>query len=433
MALYFFKTILLLGLFYSLYVWLLQREKSFAYNRYYLLLTPLLSILLPLLPTWKTSTALLPESSSTITIALQTITVYSKQVQAKELSAAGIVLGIYIAGVLWGLFRVTLGLLVIRRLKQGAQLQKVNGELIYFHESIESPFSFRQDVFVPMNLRQSPSMTAILEHENAHIRLHHSRDKIYFSVFQAFLWMNPFVYICHKEIELVHEFQADAASTGNIATDDYIENLLQTIRYTQTPTLLAHHFFQHPLKTRITMLYTQSRNVMAQKSFITVTCLLICMLALFLQSYADKKTSKEAPAFVVRSATVDTVEVEDPSTQSLRTVLVQHEADTLYNMTDEQPEFYGGMNVMMTYLSDNIKYPESAMKANIEGKVLVQFVVTKEGEIEEVKSARFPTNGEALRDEAVRVVSNMPKWKPGKVNGKNVKVNFALPVMFKLK
>ena len=88
---------------------------------------------------------------------------------------------------------------------------------------------------------------------------------------------------------------------------------------------------------------------------------------------------------------------------------------------------------MMTYLSDNIKYPESAMKANIEGKVLVQFVVTKEGEIEEVKALKFPTNGEALRDEAVRVVSNMPKWKPGKVNGKNVKVNFALPVMFKLK
>ncbi|HPI53812.1 MAG TPA: M56 family metallopeptidase [Chitinophagaceae bacterium] len=433
MALYFLKTILLLGIFYSFYLLWLQREKSFRFNRFYLLVTPLLSMIIPLLPTWKTAQTLLPTTAAPLTIALQTITVYSKQVQAKELSAAGIVLAIYIAGVLWGLIRVSLGLLVIRRLKQGAHLQKVHGELIYFHESIESPFSFRQDIFVPMSLRDSPSMSAILEHENAHIRLHHSRDKIYFSVLQAFLWMNPMVYVCHKEIELVHEFQADAASTDSITTDDYIENLLQTVRYTQTPTLLAHHFFQHPLKTRITMLYTSSRNVMAQKSFITVACLLICMLALFLQSYADKKTSKEAPAFVVRSATVDTVEVEDPATNSFKTVYVQHDADTLYNMTDDAPEFYGGMNVMMTYLSDNIKYPESAKKANIEGKVLVQFVVTKEGEIEEVKSARFPTNGEALRDEAVRVVSNMPKWKPGKVNGKNVKVNFALPVMFKLK
>ena len=433
MALYFLKTILLLGIFYSFYVLWLQREKSFRFNRFYLLITPLLSMIIPLLPTWKAAQTLLPTTAAPLTIALQTITVYSKQMQVKELSVAGIVLAIYVAGVLWGLIRVSLGLLVIRRLKQGAHLQKIHSELIYFHESIESPFSFRHDIFVPMSLRDSSSLPAILEHENAHIRLHHSRDKIYFSVLQALLWMNPMVYVCHKEIELVHEFQADAASTDSMTTDVYIENLLQTVHYTQTPTLLAHHFFQHPLKTRITMLYTTSRNVMAQKSFITVACLLVCMFALFLQSFADKKTSKDSPAFIVRSATVDTVEMEDPVTNSIRTVYVQHDADTLYNMTDDAPEFYGGMSELMNYLSDNIHYPESAKKENIAGKVLVQFVVGKNGEISEVYAAKYPPKGEALRDEAIRVVNSMPKWKPGKIKGEAVKVNFSLPVLFSLK
>lgn len=77
--------------------------------------------------------------------------------------------------------------------------------------------------------------------------------------------MNPFVYFYHKEIELVHEFEADAFTTEQIANEDYINNLLQVISYAQTPTLLVHPFFHHPIKTRIAMLYKNPKNSFVQK------------------------------------------------------------------------------------------------------------------------------------------------------------------------
>ena len=96
----------------------------------------------------------------------------------------------------------------------------------------------------------------------------------------------------------------------------------------------------------------------------------------------------------------------------------------------QMPEFPGGEEELMRYLAQNIQYPKQALDGNTEGRVLIGFVVNKEGEIDDVKVLR--SIGDGCDEEAVRVIHKMPKWKPGKNNGKLVNVFYNLPVTFQL-
>lgn len=95
-----------------------------------------------------------------------------------------------------------------------------------------------------------------------------------------------------------------------------------------------------------------------------------------------------------------------------------------------QPEFPGGLNAMYSYLGKNIKYPSLAKENNIQGTVYIQFIVEKDGSITDVVVGKG--KHKTLDTEALRVVSAMPKWTPGKVGNKNVRVRFTLPVNFVL-
>ena len=96
----------------------------------------------------------------------------------------------------------------------------------------------------------------------------------------------------------------------------------------------------------------------------------------------------------------------------------------------QMPEFPGGGEELMRYLAQNIQYPKRAVDGNTEGRVLLGFVVNKEGEIDDVIVIR--SVGDGCDEEAVRVIHKMPKWKPGKNNGKLVNVFYNLPVTFQL-
>ena len=111
---------------------------------------------------------------------------------------------------------------------------------------------------------------------------------------------------------------------------------------------------------------------------------------------------------------------------------VQEESDEgeIFEVVEQNPSFPGGDKALMAWLQNHLKYPASAQENNIQGRVLVQFVVNKDGSIVEPKIIR-PVDA-ALDKEAMRVVSAMPKWTPGKQRGKNVRVRFTLPVTFRL-
>lgn len=111
-------------------------------------------------------------------------------------------------------------------------------------------------------------------------------------------------------------------------------------------------------------------------------------------------------------------------------VVEQTDEEEIFQVVEDMPEFPGGMEALLAYLGKNIKYPSIAQENNIQGRVIVEFVVNKDGTIVEprvIKSLDASCDKEALR-----VIKAMPKWKPGKQRGKPVRVKYTVPVMFRL-
>ena len=109
----------------------------------------------------------------------------------------------------------------------------------------------------------------------------------------------------------------------------------------------------------------------------------------------------------------------------------EEEEEVVFVVVETMPEFPGGQQALFKYLSENVKYPVIAQENGIQGRVICQFVVNKDGAIVDIEVVR--SSGDASLDkEAVRVIKSMPKWKAGKQRGKAVRVKYTLPVNFKL-
>ena len=139
------------------------------------------------------------------------------------------------------------------------------------------------------------------------------------------------------------------------------------------------------------------------------------------------KSSIKFTAPVIKKDEEDGADIAD-----LKQVVTQAEPEPekVFDMVEQMPAFPGGMQELMVYLGKNIKYPTIAQENGTQGRVIIQFVVERDGTISDVRVARGVDP--YLDKEAVRVVKSMPKWIPGKQNGKAVRVKFTVPVMFRL-
>lgn len=108
----------------------------------------------------------------------------------------------------------------------------------------------------------------------------------------------------------------------------------------------------------------------------------------------------------------------------------RNSSDEIFMVVEEQPEFPGGNEALMKYISDNIKYPADAVSKGIQGRVITNFVVEKDGTLTDVQVARGVDP--SLDKEAIRLIESMPRWIPGKQRGEVIRVRFALPVVFRL-
>lgn len=110
--------------------------------------------------------------------------------------------------------------------------------------------------------------------------------------------------------------------------------------------------------------------------------------------------------------------------------VIENEQGPVHTVVEQEPEFPGGQGTMMAHISRNVRYPEMAVEEGIQGKCFISFVVEPDGQITDVKVERgvHPY----LDREALRVVQDMPRWKPGFQDGKPVRVRYNLPVVFKL-
>ncbi|MBU3677352.1 MAG: energy transducer TonB, partial [Chitinophagaceae bacterium] len=157
---------------------------------------------------------------------------------------------------------------------------------------------------------------------------------------------------------------------------------------------------------------------------------------------AEKVSEEEKPPpkKELEKAVASTVTVEGDENANLAAPIVDKNAGAVesapvveskvFDFVEQMPEFPGGETKLAEYLSKNIKYPKQANENGIQGRVVLSFIVNEDGNITDIKVVRGI--GYGCDQEAMRVVNGMPNWKPGRQNGKPVRVSFNLPIMFQL-
>jgi TonB family protein len=269
---------------------------------------------------------------------------------------------------------------------------------LYNYRPSHTAFSFFKIIHVPKV--ESSSQQLIHLHEQAHKHYWHSLDIVFFVIVRAIFWFNPVVYFLFRALKQEHEFEADAFVIKHTNQAEVYCNLLvdQTFGETSAQSI-AHSFHsKYSLLNRIYMITnTQTQSVSWWKRIASVPILVAIFCVSFLQTE----------------------------------VVAQNVDGEIYQSTEQMPEFVGGPNNMMAYLSKELVYPPKCRDQKIEGRVILKFVVDKNGRIKNVENVKKDVDP-LLVNEAMRVVKAMPKWNPGKKNGETVNVEFVLPIVFKL-
>jgi protein TonB len=141
--------------------------------------------------------------------------------------------------------------------------------------------------------------------------------------------------------------------------------------------------------------------------------------------HAQQPTTPPPPPLPAKHADPD---AEIKTESQTDTSLVN--TNTIYTYVGHQPEFPGGMSKFFQYIAKNLKYPEQALKNGFQGKIFVSFVVEKDGSLTDIKAKKSVSP--ELDAEAEKLIRNCPKWKPGILNGKPVRVQYSLPINFEL-
>ncbi len=175
---------------------------------------------------------------------------------------------------------------------------------------------------------------------------------------------------------------------------------------------------------------TKKKTTWKYLSFLPTAAMLLmlanCTVAPKQQEATEEAEETEVIVVETPAQEIATAAPEEVTSEPAETVDDSHIWDT----AEKMPEFPGGEEALMKYLKNHLKYPESAKENDKEGRVIVQFVVDKNGKVNNVEVVRGVDA--ALDSEAVRMVSEMPEWTPGEQNGKPVNVKYTLPVLFKL-
>lgn len=283
-----------------------------------------------------------------------------------------------------------------------------------------SSFSFFRSVIVNINDISERELQKIVDHETTHVRQFHSYDIMLYELALVAMWWNPFVWLMRSAMKLNLEYIADGAPNYNREEKKEYQYFLLRQSTNAASTALVNNFNISPLKKRITMMNKKRTSILSAAKFLLALPLAAMLLFLNAQPTQAMQTPEDNPATIEQT-------VATPIEQVVATA---SSPDKVYDFVETMPKYPGGDQALMQFLSDNIKYPEDAAKAGKEGRVVVRFVVKKDGSVGdvEVMQSAYPS----LDNEAMRVVKLMPKWTPGTHDGKAVDVNYRVPIVFNL-
>ncbi|MCK8623756.1 M56 family metallopeptidase [Prevotella sp. E13-27] len=452
------RVAILIAVFYMFYRLLLSHETFHRVNRMVLLFTSLASFVLPLCIITMHRTVVLEtiaepnmEYGSIATMAVENSEPQTPLWQT-------LVIAVFFAGMMATLGKTLFSIISVWKLIMRSERHvQPDGTTICIVDGSVSPFSWMRYIVISRK-DHSPHIedngeTFILAHERGHIRQHHSLDLLLVDTLTALQWFNPAMWMLRQDLRTIHEYEADAAVLSQGINMRQYQYLLIQKAVSRCGYSVANGISHSTLKSRINMMLHKNSSRTSLLKLLALLPIVGTTLALQAETVNDYvyNEPQTPPQKVVKKGKTNaqvkvgqkTIEVkaEQKTEQSKKpTVDVKapngvvsknvSEPDKVFDVVEQMPLFPGGQVELMKYLSANVKYPVEASKNGIQGRVIVQFVVEKDGTISNVKVVN--NADEQLKEEAIRVVKTMPKWVPGKQNGKEVRVKYTLPVTFRL-
>lgn len=444
---YILKSAVCLAVFYLFYRLLLSKETFHRFNRMALLGVMVLSCLLPLIQvTVKEASPVNMQVMSMEDLLLM----YQWNQGATVVEEGGhtlrwqeILVLVYFAGLLFVIVRHLWSLGRMLFLIRHSRCEKLDhGVRLVIHQRDIAPFSWmRYIVISETDLKEGGHY--ILVHERAHTRLHHSWDLLLTELCAWVQWFNPAIWLLKQELQNIHEYEADEeVLRQGIQAKEYQMLLIKKAVGARLYSI-ANSFNHSSLKKRITMMIRKKSNPWARAKYLYVLPLAAVTVAAFarpeisqpldeissvkvndlsavLETYADKNVSNSSEK-----------ELQLKKDSSAQKVVMSAASDNrIFDVVEQMPEFPGGMRAGLEFMARNLKYPTKAQEAGKQGRVIVQFIVQKDGSLSDLHVLR-PVDP-WLDAEAIRVIGSMPKWKPGMQDGQAVAVKFNLPVTFAL-
>ena len=459
---YILKSSVCLAVFYLFYRLLLSRETFHRFNRVALLSILLLSCLLPLVEvtvekqTEVHQTMMTLEQWLMLADMMNTTNVAELQIEEVTVTWIQVALLVYLAGILLFAFRNGYSLLKLGNLLRSGRKEDLSkytdgGEKVTLivHDHDIAPFSWMKYIVISQK-DLDENGREILIHELAHIQNRHSWDLLVADICIFFQWFNPASWLLKQELQNIHEYEADeTVIEKGVDAKQYQLLLIKKAVGTRLYSM-ANSFNHSKLKKRITMMLKEKSNPWAKLKYLYVLPVAAIAVTAFARPEISE-TAEEIAAVKVNDLTAivetkaaktieEAVQVSTVLKDTAKPVEVKYipvevsdklKGTPLYEVVEQMPEFPGGgMAAALEYIQKNMQYPESAKKNGTQGRVMVQFVIDKEGNVTEPKVIR--SVDKELDAEAIRLVKSMPKWKPGMQKGEVVAVKYTMPVLFKL-
>lgn len=424
MTVWILKSTLLLTAFYAFFMLFMRKTTFFRFNRIVLLAGTVACMLLPLIKFNTGSMAeMLGLSATDAVLQLPRIVIPevlvtgSPEAEGTAVSKGffdwgTLLLWVYAAGSTAALTFSALSLFRIIRIVRNNPGFRYKGRTVHTPEAPLPSFSFLNHIVISRSdYERHPE---ILLHEYMHTRLRHSVDVLFMSLVCALYWFNPLVWIMLSELRMLHEYETDEAVLKHGIDATQYQLLLVRKAVGDRRFLIANSFNHCKLKNRITMMQKLKTSKWARLAYIA--CLPLFALILSSSSAVDLQSTPSDTGV--------------PAANELITTPADQQEVIRYADVDIKPKFNGGnLKDFTEWCLGQLKYPEEAKKAEISGRVTVQFTVEPDGSLSDIHVLR---GIDELNDEALRVISLSPAWTPGYKNGKSVPVTINLPIYFQL-
>ena len=410
LLLYIGRSSLYLALFYAFFLLVMRRTTFFRLNRILLLVGTVACFLLPLLRLRTVEVPLLMAGPLTEVGADSALTAGPSATSPFPYLELLYIIG-FLAVLVWTAAAMVR---MYRTIRKGAATRLDDGTRLVLTEADVPSFSWGRTIV--MSRKDAEANPVIRLHEEAHIRKAHTLDILLFTAVTLVHWFNPLVWITLSELKLLHEYEADDAVLNHGIDATQYQLLLVRKAVGDKRFTLANGFQHAKLKNRIDMMLQTPSSGWKRLSWLAILPFLAGTMFLC-NPVRAKVVSVDQPETVLSemapAALPDTTKVIPFATVEVK------------------PTFNGGTaNEFSKWVNENLKYPQAAKDAGIQGRVVLQFTVYPDGSVRDTKVLRGVNPD--LDAEALRVVSASPDWTPGYVKGEPVKVTYTFPVIFQL-